>query len=69
MTCYILSLYYIYLECLCLVFIWMYGAIYLYVHLLVFIITRVVSHLARSDTPNITLIVSRLARIDTPNIT
>ena len=54
MTCYIFSLYYIYLECLCLVFIWMYGAIYLYVHLLVFIITRVVSHLACSDTPNIT---------------
>ena len=31
--------------------------------------TRVVSHLARSDTPNITWVVSRLARSDTPNIT
>ena len=30
--------------------------------------TRVVSHLARSDTPNITGVVSRLARSDTPNI-
>ena len=33
------------------------------------VLTRVVSHLARSDTPNITLVVSHLARSDTPNIT
>ena len=32
------------------------------------IITRVVSHLARSDTPDITWVVSRLACSDTPNI-
>ena len=32
------------------------------------IITRVVSHLARSDTPNIIRVVPRLARSDTPNI-
>ena len=31
--------------------------------------TRVVTDLARSDTPNITLVVSRVARSDTPNIT
>ena len=29
--------------------------------------TRVVSHLARSDTPNITLVVLRVASSDTPN--
>ena len=29
--------------------------------------TRVVFHLASSDTPNITLFVSRVARSDTPN--
>ena len=29
--------------------------------------TRVVPHLARMDTPNITLVVSRVARSDTPN--
>ena len=31
--------------------------------------TRVVSHLARSETPNSTWVVSCLARSDTPNIT
>ena len=33
------------------------------------IISRVVSHLALSDTPNITGDMSRLAHSDTPNIT
>ena len=36
---------------------------------IIIITTRVVSHLARSDTPNITWVVSRLSRSDTLDIT
>ena len=40
-----------------------------HMHTCIIMSTRVVSHLARSDTPNITWVVWRLARNDTPHIT
>ena len=36
--------------------------------IIIIIYTRVATHLARSDTPNITCVVARLSRSDTPTM-